>query len=175
MKFDMKYTPLTIGDAQTALCLPAEALNRAIERGRIRRSLVVQSPNNREMWYFNSLDLIEFSTFRDIILSKDVCGEPSSILNAARSCCDIAFNRLQLTDDWCIVSDKLVDAFENTMDSYWSLSVRGLSNPSDGQKRQYAKALLELTLRNWQQVFQRVIQLLGDPSRHQFARYTSFV
>lgn len=175
MKLDMKYTPLTIGDAQTALCLPAEVLNRAIERGRIRRSLVLQSPNDNEMWYFNALDLIEFSIFRDIVLSKDVYGDPNSALEAARACCDIASNKLQLTVDWYVVSDHLVNLFVSSMDSYWSFPSVAVSSHKGDRKRQYGKVLLELTLRNWRQISQRVIRLLDEPSRRQFATYISSV
>ncbi|MBO9451074.1 hypothetical protein J7426_12440 [Tropicibacter sp. R16_0] len=146
--------------------MPEAALDRAINRGKIRRSLVLVSPTENEMKYFNTLDLIEFSLFRDLLLSKRLFAAPEIALETARACCEIAYVKLQLSERRMLDKQQLVNAFARAMEaSHWKMPVDMFSKRNQDRKSKYTECLLGFTLRNWQPVSESVTRLLGEPSQ----------
>ncbi len=163
MKFDTKLTPLTNRVACSALNLSENTLDTALSRGRIRRSLVLQSPTETELRYFSTLDLIEFSLFRELVLSNRKFDDPNSVLDTARACCKVCQGQMRALENGKLTTDQMIKTFVDSMDRHWKLPTTVISKRGLNQKQKYAQNLLVRSLHNWKKVTTAVEKLLTSP------------
>lgn len=168
--FDPKTYPLTDQMAKDALGVSQVSLDDARYRNRIRKSLVLQSPSGKELWYYNTIDLVEFRLFTDILMESGDFYAPASIIQISRGCCKVLSNKMPMYRNRQMSGQQMITSFMNSMDDHWNIPTDCSIDERERRKRRYAGYLLEFSLKNWRKMTERV-EIAFEVKKSQYIRY----
>ncbi|MBE1282588.1 MAG: hypothetical protein GJ676_04680 [Rhodobacteraceae bacterium] len=154
MSIDPLHTPLNNAEAQFALQLSPQALQYALRRDRIRKSLSLDHDQGDRWRRLNMVDLVEYSVFNEFLIATQLFEDPGPLLWTARTSCRVFACNLGAYKNGNLNARQFIQSFLYALDQCRD-ALPPVRKTLAKVSWQYSGTLFRVTLRHWRTLSDR--------------------